>query len=211
MPTSEEIGQAIEDATIRRELNRTPYDNLHSDDIITDTQLNQRIMRPEWDSKLIVMKPKVSIEECYTYKLDYQGEPILHNGKKVVLLKEVKVFEGFKTEELDLPVKNLFKADLTTAISSPTELALINKMSDFIFHLVELSLATEEDYSYDIYKFYNVLGSILNTSKSRGGKTLEMLKTQINKGEQTSTIKQMMLEDQRRKGLFGKIKGIFGK
>lgn len=212
MPTSEEVGRAIEEAVLRQEFNRSPFGNLKSEDILNETQLNQKIMRPEWDSsKLMVVKPKMTVEQCWVPEYDNDGKPVLFKGQKVVKPKQVKVFEGWEKQELDLPVKNLFKADLTTAISSPDDLAMINKMGDLILQIVELSVATEEDYSYDLYKFYNLMGVMLNSSKSRGGKTLEMLKTQINKGEQTSTIKQMLLQDKRRQGVFGKIKGFFNK
>lgn len=207
MVSSEDIGRAIEEASLRKELNRSPYDALQNDDILTDQQLNQRIMRPEWDSsKLHVMKPKITIEECYVQLQDQEGNPVYRNGKKVVVKKEVKVFDSWENKSIEVPGGNLFKSDLTTSISSPTDMALINKMIDTYLFTIQLSMATEEDYSYDLYKLYNLMGGSSVTTKARGGKTLEMLKTQITKGEQTSTIRQMLLQDQQRKGLFGSIR-----
>jgi len=207
MPTSEDVGKAVEEAILRQEFNRSPFDGLKTDEILTDHQLNHKIMKPEWDSStLCLMKPKLKIEDCYVQLLDEEGNPKNFNGKKVVVLKEVKVFDGWKNEKVEVPGGNIFKSDLTTAISSPLDLSLVNKMIDTYLFTVQLSMATEEDYSYDLYKLENLVGCVLNSSKSRGGKTLEMLKTQISKGEQTSTIRQMLLQDKQRKGLFGSIR-----
>jgi len=188
------------------------YDALKSNDALNEVHLNQKIMTPEWRSdKLYILKPKIEMKICWVPQTDKNGEAVLFEGEPVVEKKEVQFFDGWNNDEIDLPGGNIFKTDFNTAILSDTQINLANKLTNMYISIIELSIATGEDYSYDLYKFSGLLGSLLNTSKSRYGKTLELMKTQITKGEQTNTIRQMLLEDQRRKGVFGKIKGIFGR
>jgi hypothetical protein len=209
MPTSEEVGQAIE----RQQLNQafgqaiqSPYASMDSDSALTDVQLNQKLMRPEWESnKLKIMRPQVEEEEVWVCLRDEEGKPIMRNGKKVVDLEKVRVFKGWEQKEVEVPGGNLFKSDLRTAISDDTDILMLNRLMNLYFYIIELSMATGEDYSFDLYKLYNLIGSVLNTSNTRYGKTLEMIKTQISKGVQESTIRQALLQD-RRGGLFDRFR-----
>ncbi len=207
MVTSEEVGQAVEKSALEQAFASDPYAAMRSNQADNDTQLNQKLMTPEWKSnELYVMKPKITIKEVYIPETDTNGEKIIHNGNYVVKKKSVKFFDGWKSEKVEIPGGNMFKSDFNTAIINDTSISLINKLSNLYFSIVELSVATGEDYSYDLYKFNMILGTLLNASKSRYGKTLEMVKTNITKGEQTSTIRQMLLQDQKRKGLFSNLR-----
>jgi len=207
MPTAEQIGDALESGAIRQMITDSPYDGLRSDSPLNEVQLNERIMKPEWESnKLYLMKPKLVSEEAYVVMCDENENPQQHKGIPVVKLKRVNVFKGWEKKEVEIPGGNVFKTDLTTAISSEEDLNILRKMLNLYFYLVELSMATGEDYSYDLYKFHALIGGMLNISKSRYGKTMEMLKTQITRGYQENTLKQMLLSDRKKKGLFARFK-----
>jgi len=164
-------------------------------------------MTPEWRSdELFIMKPKITMKEVYVPEKDSNGETIIHNGNFVVRKKTVQFFDGWESEKIEIPGGNMFKTDFNTAILNDVNISLVNKLSTLYFQIVELSVATGENYSYDLYKFSMIFGALLNSSKSRYGKTLEMVKTNITKGEQTSTIRQMLLQDQQRQGIFSKLR-----
>lgn len=201
MVSAEEIGYTLERQGIEKAIN-APYDSLSSNDVLNDVQLNQKIMTPEWKSdKLTIMKPKLKFETVWTPKLDGDGNEVRYKGELVVKRRKVKVFDGWETDEVDMPGGNIFKTDFNTAILSDSLINLVNRMTNTRQTIAELSISTGDDYSYDLYKYTCILGTILNVSKSRYGKTLEMLKTNISRGEMTNTIKQMLLQD-RKKGIF---------
>jgi hypothetical protein len=208
MVTSEDMGQAIEKAAIENSYEGSQFDALRDEaKIYTAEQLNQKIMTPEWQSnKLTIMKPQLKTKMCYQVKKDENGNEVLYKGKPVVEEKEVQVFEGWKTEHIEMPGENLFKTDFNTAILNDTFVELVNRLANTRQTIMELSVATGDDHSYDVYKYDSVIGVILNASKSHYGKTLELLKTQISKGEQTNVIRQMLLQDQKRRGLFGALR-----
>jgi hypothetical protein len=208
MVTSEDMGQAIEKAAIENSYEGSRFDALRDEaKIYTAEQLNQKIMTPEWQSnKLTIMKPQLKTKMCYQVKKDENGNEVLYKGKPVVEEKEVQVFEGWKTEHIEMPGENLFKTDFNTAILNDTFVELVNRLANTRQTIMELSVATGDDHSYDVYKYDSVIGVILNASKSHYGKTLELLKTQISKGEQTNVIRQMLLQDQKRRGLFGALR-----
>jgi len=201
MISNEDIGNALEKQALEKAMN-SPYNALSSEEVLNEVQLNQKIMTPEWRSdKLTIMKPKIKIETCWVPKLDGDGNEVFYKGELVVKRKQVKVFDGWKTDEIDIPGGNIFTSDFNTAILGDNLINLVNRMTNTRQTIAELSIATGDDYSYDLYKYTCILGTILNVSKSRYGKTLEMLKTNITRGEMTNTIKQMLLQD-KKKGLF---------
>jgi len=201
---SKDVGQYLEENAIEQAIGGNQYDAMKSNDMYNDTQLNQKIMTPEWESnKIFIMKPQMIEEIVWMPVYLPDGSIKKFNGQTVVELKKVKRFDGWAKEEITFAAGNLFKSDLATAISGEGEMVVVNKLMNLYFYVVELSATTGEDYSYDLYKFYNLIGSVLNTSKSKYGKTLEMVKTNITKGEMTNTVRQMLLQDQKRKGIFG--------
>ncbi len=203
----EEIADAIETQKMTEILGlgpKNPLDALKSDDILSDPQLNQRLMTPDWDSsKLTLMIPKTKIETCWVIKKGPDGKPLFFEGLPVVDKKTVKVFDGFETKEVDLPTKNIFKSDMRISLLRPEDRNILQSLLDLYFFIVQESVATEEDFSYDLYNISQKIGSILNVAPSLGGKGAEILKTTITKAEQSNTFKQMMLDDQRKKGIFG--------
>jgi len=213
MPTAEEIGIALEEQAIGDAFsgNHSSYSGVGGEgQVYSNQELNNKLMSPEWDtSKLVIMKPKFSIQTVAIKVLDSDGNPVLHEGLYVVEEKELKVFEGWENKEIEVAGGNIFKRDWNTAILDNSLSQLINSMFNTRQFLIELSISTGEDYSYDIYKYTSVIGGILNTSKSKYGKTMELVKTDITKGEQTNIIRQMLLQDQKKRGIFGKIKGAF--
>ena len=168
-------------------------------------QLNQRLMTPDWDSsKLTLMIPKTRIETCWVIKKGPDGKPLMFEGKPIVDEKSVKLFDGFDSKIVDLPTKNIFKSDMRISLLRPEDRNILQSLLDLYFFIVQESIATEEDFSYDLYNISQKIGSILNIAPSLAGKGAELLKTQITKAEQSSTIRQMLLHDQKKQGIFGK-------
>ncbi len=204
----EDVANAIEDQAVLKALGLNPkdaVDALKSNEIISDPQLNQRLMTPDWDSsKLTLMIPKTRIESCWVVRKDSDGKPLMFEGKPIVDEKSVKVFDGFETKEVDLPTKNIFKSDMRISLLRPEDRNILQSLLDLYFFIVQESIATEEDFSYDLYNISQKIGSILNVAPSLAGKGAELLKTQITKAEQSSTIRQMLLNDQKKQGIFGK-------
>lgn len=207
--TAEDVANALENKQIMNAFGLTPpnpYDALKTDEIHTDSQLNQRLMTPQWDStKLKTMNPKMKIEKCFVVKKGKDGKPVFFNGKPVVEEKEVKCFDGFETKTIDVPSANIFLPDMRTSVLRPEDRNIMQILTDLYFFVLQESLATETDFSYDLYFIEQKLGSILNISPSLGGKIADLLKTQITRGEQTNVVRQMLLQDQR-KGIFGMFK-----
>ncbi len=206
--TPEEVADAIENKAVVEALGlgpKNPLDALKSDEIISDPQLNQRLMTPDWDSsKLTLMIPKTRIETCWVIKKGPDGKPLMFEGKPVVDERSVKLFDGFKSKEVDLPTKNIFKSDMRVSLLRPEDRNILQSLLNLYFFIVQESIATEEDFSYDLYNISQKIGSILNIAPSLAGKGAELLKTQITKSEQSSTIRQMLLNDQKKQGIFGK-------
>ncbi len=206
--TPEDIANALEDQALVKALNlapKNPLDALKSDEIVSDPQLNQRLMTPDWDSsKLNLMIPKTRIETCWVIKKGNDGKPLFFEGKPVVDEKSVKLFDGFKSKEIDLPTKNIFKSDMRISLLRPEDRNILQSLLDLYFFIVQESIATEEDFSYDLYNIDQKIGCILNIAPSLAGKGAELTKTQITKAEQSSTIRQMLLNDQKKQGIFGK-------
>lgn len=206
--TPEDVANALEDNAIAKALNlgpKDPLDGLKSNEIISDSQLNQRLMTPDWDSsKLTLMIPKTRLETCWVIKKGPDGKPLMFEGKPIVDEKSVKLFDGFETKEIDLPTKNIFKSDMRVSLLRPEDRNILQSLFDLYFFIVQESISTEEDFSYDLYNISQKIGCILNVAPSLGGKGAELLKTQITKAEQSNTIKQMLLNEQKKQGIFGK-------
>lgn len=204
---AEDVANALEDQALIKALNlgpKNPLDALKSDDILSDPQLNQKLMTPQWDSsKLTLMVPKTRLEVCWVIKKGADGKPLFFEGKPVVDEKSVKMFDGFESKEIDLPAGNIFKPDMRISLLRPEDRNILQSLLDLYFFILQESIATEEDFSYDLYNINQKIGCILNIAPSLAGKGAELLKTQITKAEQSSTIRQMLLNDQRKKGIFG--------
>jgi len=206
--TPEDVANALEDQAVIKALGlapKDPLDALKSNEIISDPQLNQRLMTPDWDSSVLnLMIPKTRLETCWIVKKGHDGKPLMFEGKPVVDEKSVKLFDGFETKVVDLPTKNIFKSDMRISLLRPEDRNILQSLLDLYFFIVQESIATEEDFSYDLYNISQKIGSILNVAPSLAGKGAELLKTQITKAEQSSTIRQMLLNDQKKQGIFGK-------
>lgn len=204
---SQSISDALEQRAIIQAMGQEPnYDALNSNMPLDLTQLNEGLMRPEWDSsKIMLMKPKMVEKEVWMPIME-NGEMVMYEGRAVVELKNMQVFEGWNQEEITVPGGNIFKKDLTTAISSDMDISMLNRLINLYLYTVELSVATGEDYGHDLWKLYALIGGILNTSKSRYGKTQELVKTNITRGYQENVLRQMLLNDQRKRGLFANLR-----
>ncbi len=204
---AEDVANALEDQAVIKALGlapKNPLDALKSDDILSDPQLNQRLMTPQWDSsKLTLMVPKTRLEVCWVIQKGKDGKPLFFEGKPVVDEKSVKMFDGFESKKIDLPAENIFKPDMRISLLRPEDRNILQSLLDLYFFILQESIATEEDFSYDLYNINQKIGCILNIAPSLAGKGAELLKTQITKAEQSSTIRQMLLNDQRKKGIFG--------
>ena len=70
--TPEDVANALEDRAIIKSLGlepKNPLDALKSDEIISDPQLNQKLMTPTWDSStLTLMIPKTRLEDICSIK-----------------------------------------------------------------------------------------------------------------------------------------------
>lgn len=114
----------------------------------------------------------------------------------------VKVYAGMTSQEINLPIPNLFKSDLSSAMLGEQDVWLITDLINLYAYIVQLSFATGEDYSTDLYKLYNLIGGILNTSGARGGRKAELAKTIITKGEAKSWVYQQQIEKEKKKKRF---------
>ena len=150
------------------------------------------------------MIPKTRIETCWVARKGPDGKPLLFEGKPVVDERSVKMFDGFETKEIDLPTKNIFNQDMRTSLLRPEDRNILQSLLNLYFFIVQESIATEEDFSYDLYNIAQKIGCILNIAPSLAGKGAELLKTNITKAEQSNTIRQMLLDDQKKQGVFGK-------
>ena len=206
--TPEDVANALEDQAIIKALGlapKNPLDALKSDEIVSDSQLNQRLMTPTWDSsELTLMIPKTRIEECWIIQKGTDGKQVFFEGQPVVDKRSVKVFDGFESKQIELPTKNIFKSDMRTSLLRPEDRNILQSLLDLYFFIVQESIATEEDFSYDLYNISQKIGCILNIAPSLAGKGAELTKTQITRAEQSSTIRQMLLNDQKKQGIFGK-------
>jgi len=205
--TPEDVANALEDRAVIHALGldpKNPLDSLKTDEILNDSQLNQRLMTPTWDSsKLNLMIPKTRIEDCWVIQKGSDGKPVFFEGLPVVDKRSVKVFDGFESKQIDMPTKNIFNSDMRTSLLRPEDRNILQSLLDLYFFIVQESIATEEDFSYDLYNISQKIGCILNIAPSLAGKGAELTKTQITKAEQSSTIRQMLLNDQKKKGIFG--------
>jgi len=164
--TPEDVANALEDRAIIKAMGlepKNPLDALKSDEILSDPQLNQRLMTPTWDSStLTLMIPKTRLEECWIIQKGPDGKPIIFEGQPVVDKRSIKLFDGFETKEIDLPTKNIFNSDMRTSLLRPEDRNILQSLLDLYFFIVQESIATEEDFSYDLYNISQKIGCILN-------------------------------------------------
>ena len=164
-----------------------------------DTGISEMLIKPEWRSDILVVREPITIDkEVYVIIPNLfapDGEPIYERRK-------VQVYKGVTSKEIKLPIPNLFTPDLASAMLGNDDVTLINDLINLFAYTMQLSFATGEDYSTDLYKLHNVIGAVLNTSGARGGRKAELAKTQITKGESKSWFYQQQLEKEKKRKKF---------
>ncbi len=163
------------------------------------------------DQKISISVPKYKQIRVTSIVRNSNGTAKLLNGKPVE--KDVymaNVFEGYETKEIELPIKNIHNNSVTSSILTDSDVEMIRLIDD-LFYDLSLDTALKPDVSFvkTLVRLYGLKASIVDSSKGRWGRSAELAKTQITKGESKTVAyhdqKGFEEYEQRknRKGIFG--------
>lgn len=181
-----------------------PYSNTY--------QIDAKLISSDYkDQKILIKTPKFrKIKACVLFK-NKDGTVKLIDGKPVVReIVKTRVADGFETLELEFPIQNLHNDSVTSSILTDSDVESIRMIDDVIYDLsLEMMLSPEISFVKTITRLHGIKASIVDSSKGRWGRSAELSKTTITKGESKTSVyhdqKQFDDFEQRknRKGVFG--------
>lgn len=155
-------------------------------------QIDQLILTPEGRATSIIRK-KPKIIQIPVYLLDSKGQKIpLKDEEGNILLNEkdeiryiIKEYidkqDGWESELDIIPASEIFNIDNATSNISHDAVRVLLRLYWFYNYLVIQHMSTQNDYSLYLHKIRNDALSILQSSKSYNGGTVQAIKTFINK------------------------------
>lgn len=185
------------------------------DPYTSNYQIDAKILSSDYkNQKIIIKTPKYKKMVLSTIYKNKDGTPKLVNGYPVEKDKvEATVLDGFETQEIDFPIQNLFNDSVTSSILTDSDVEMIRIIDTRIMSL-GMKMVTNEKISFlkTLHLLNGIKASVADSSKGRWGRSAELSKTQINKGESRTYQYQDNLEfEQYRKRKQKKgILGFFG-
>lgn len=193
------------------------YDELGGEAYVPDPytsnyQIDGKLISSDYkDQKMIFKIPTYKKILVTTVFKDKFGVVKKVNGKPVEKTTYyANVLTGFEDKQIDFPVPNLHNDSVTSSILTDSDVDSIRMIDDNVYDL-SLEMMTKANVSFvkSIYRLNGLKASIVDSAKGRWGRSAELAKTQITKGES----KTFAYHDQRsfdeyekrknRKGIFG--------
>jgi len=179
-------------------------------------QIDQMILTPEARATIITKKVANIIKKP-VYLLDEKGQKIPardekgniktnDNGEMIYVIKDYEEKqEGWIPIQEILPASEIFNIDNGTGnISHEAVLFQLKTMWRYNTFCV-YQQTTNNDYSIYLHKLRNDSLSVINSSKSFNGSTIQAIKTFINKTDTKQWLTQG--DEEKKGGMFG---GLFG-
>lgn len=191
-----------DESTLTQKITEYPIDK--------DFQINPLLLNSVMDiKKLIISKPIILEKEVAVILQDEQGSPLKNKEGEFLYKKTiVGIFDGWKSEEVELPIPEFAQTALISANLIEPEISLIRNIFADIAYLIVRMIKEGKDYSSYIAQLYVIVAGITEPSKARNGHLAELMKTSITKGE--SKIEQTqreVLQEMKKKGLIEKFTG----
>ena len=159
------------------------------------TEIDKTLLLPRASSK----KMKISIP-CYEKKTvavimqKKNGLPFkTKDGKKIYRMMEADIMSGFETKEVELPGNEIYNVDITSSYISHEEAVALRSLIS-LYSDIQLKVMLGKEWMEDLYYVYNRIMGMVDTAKSRDGKTARLSKTSISEG----TSKQQVIEEYRK-------------
>jgi hypothetical protein len=160
-----------------------------------DTEIDKTLLIPRASSQAIKLSvPRYEPQQIAVVVEKSNGTPVrTKDGKKIYRMQQEKVLTGFETSSIDLPGKEVYNVDLTSTYLTHEEAVALRTLIS-LYADVQLKVLTGKDWIEDLYYIYNRIMGIVDTAKSREGKTARLSKTSIAEG----SSKQQIIEDFRK-------------
>ena len=164
-------------------------------------EIDKALLTPESSSLTVkVTTPRFRKKSVAVIIRDKAGEPITlsKNGQLLYDVQEHEVFDGFESREISLPGNKMFNIDLTSSFLSERDVPAI-RAAQALYADLQLQTLKGKDKTDDMYWLYTRIMSVVNTAKSRDGKTAELSKTQISRGHSEQSVIQRFKEEEKKK------------
>jgi len=164
-------------------------------------EIDSALLTPESSSLTVkITMPRFRKKNVAVIIRDKAGEPIIlsKNSQLLYDVQEHEVFDGFKSKEITLPGNEMFNIDLASTYLSERDVPAI-RAAQALYADLQLQTLKGKDKTDDMYWLYTRIMSVVNTAKSRDGKTAELSKTQISRGHSEQSIIQRFKEEEKKK------------
>ena len=161
--------------------------------------VDRTLLTPKATSrKMTAVLPKYVKKEVAVLIL-HEGEPFYtKEGLPYYNLQEETVFAGFKTEEINLPGDEIFNIDLTSSYLSEFDVPALRQLIS-LYSDLQMQILRGKDKLEDLYYIYSKIMGIVDTAKSRDGKTARLSKTTISEGTSKQEIIEAFKKEQQKK------------
>lgn len=174
-------------------------------------QINELIGTVSYESnKIKLYVPKTKTKSVYVALKDVHGKVMLnYNGDVLHEKTEVPVFDSWETKEVELPAPELFRRDLIYAVLDEHDRKRLDYIHRLYSRLIVAMIKDGHDFSKIVWFLSQRASTIIETSRAKDGKTLDMSKTTITQGQTTSRFIEQRIEEQMKKS-WNPMKKFFG-
>ena len=193
------------------------YDDVGLGDYVPDSytsnyQIDGKLISSDYkDQKMLFKVPIYKKVLVTTLFRDKRGVVKKLNGKPVEKSTYyANVLTGFEEKQIEFPVPNMHNDSVTSSILTDSDVEMIRMIDDNMYDL-SLDMMTKPNVSFikTVYRLNGLKASIVDSAKGRWGRSAELAKTTISKGESKTYAyhdqKEFEEYEQRKKK-----KGIFG-
>ena len=162
--------------------------------------IDKAILTPQATSKkLIITLPQYEKKQVAVLIRDPRDGTVFYtsDGKPFYNLQEEEVHTGYRAQEIRLPGQEIFNVDLNSSFLSEKDVAAIRSAIALYMDL-QLQTLRGKDRIEDMHYIYGRIMAVVETAKSRDGRTAELSKTTITKGMTEQAIYQQFREDEKK-------------
>ncbi|MFW6275102.1 MAG: hypothetical protein ACOC2M_00550 [bacterium] len=164
------------------------YNDFYAPDPYTNNyQIDAKILSSDYkNAKILVRLPKFKkvitaiVEKTKDGKIKKtkEGYPIT---KKLI---KTRILTGFTEKKIDLPISNIHNDSVTSSILTDSDVEMIRSIDDTLYdYMLDMVKNPQINFTKTCYRLNGLKASIVDSSKGRWGRSAELAKTQISKGE----------------------------
>ena len=162
--------------------------------------VDKAILTPQATSKnMMVTLPKIEKVKIAVMVRDPRDGSVFMTPKGMPYynIEEHNVQTGYEAKQVRLPGQEVFNIDLNSTFLEPADVAAIRSAIALYMDLQLQTLAGKERIE-DMHYLYGRIMAVVETAKSRHGRTAELSKTTISKGTTEQAIIQQFKAEEKR-------------